>query len=125
MKLNIPCQEAIEPKCRHFRVCGGCQFQHIPYDEQLAHKGAFVSECFARKVEPILPCEPAWAYRNKMEFSFAQARSGEKFLGLMKRRGRVENLEECYLTSPWFLEVVNNVRAWWQERDLNVILPSD
>jgi 23S rRNA (uracil1939-C5)-methyltransferase len=113
----------IEPKCRHFGVCGGCQSQHVPYDEQLAHKEAFISRCFGRRPEPILPCDPVWRYRNKMEFSFAQARSGEKFLGLMKRRGRVENLEECYLTGAWFLEVVKKIRLWWQQVELNAYHP--
>ena len=123
MKFTIVSEGSVEPKCRHFRICGGCQFQHIPYDEQLAHKEAFVSQCFGRKVESILPCEPAWRYRNKMEFSFAQSKSGEKFLGLMKRRGRVENLEECFLTHPWFIEILKKVREWWQKSDLNAYHP--
>lgn len=123
MKLQIASEAPIEPRCSHFRVCGGCQYQHIPYDEQLTQKRAFISHCFSREALPIIPCDPQWRYRNKMEFSFSQAKSGEKFLGLMKRRGRVENLHECYLTTPWFLEVLTNVREWWMDTTLNAYHP--
>ena len=96
MKLRMQTENPIEPLCPHFGVCGGCTFQHIPYDEQLEKKEALVSSLFDRAVDPILPCEPPWRYRNKMEFSFSEARSGEKFLGLMRKRGRVENLQTCF-----------------------------
>lgn len=123
MKLAIHSEESIEPKCRHFRLCGGCSFQHVPYDEQLEQKKAFVSRCFDRAVEPIISSDPAWRYRNKMEFSFSQARSGEKFLGLMKKRGRVENLEECYLTQHWFIDFLKAARDWWIEREIKAYYP--
>lgn len=116
-------QRLIEPKCRHFGVCGGCKYQHIPYDQQLIQKEFFVSHCFGREVSPIRPADEPWRYRNKMEFSFAQARNGTKFLGLMKSRGKVENLDECYLTTPWFLHIVKQVREWWQERELHAYHP--
>ncbi len=123
MKLNMVCEEAVEPRCSHFRICGGCRFQHVAYDEQLAQKREFIRTCFGRSVEKVLPCEPPWRYRNKMEFSFSQARSGEKFLGLMKSRGRVENLTECHLTHPWFAEALCAVREWWQDTPLNAYYP--
>lgn len=112
--LHIFSDVAIEPKCRHFRTCGGCKFQHIPYDEQLLQKENFVRACFGLEVEPILPCEPHWHYRNKMEYTFSQSRDGKKFLGLMMRKGRVENLEECFLTDRWFIQVLSRVREWWE-----------
>lgn len=74
-------------------------------------------------VEPVIPCSPPWRYRNKMEFSFSQARSGEKFLGLMKSRGKVENLSECHLTDPWFIEALSHVREWWRASQLNAYHP--
>lgn len=74
-------------------------------------------------MEKVLPCEPSWRYRNKMEFSFSQARSGEKFLGLMKSRGKVENLTECHLTHPWFVEALCSVRAWWLDNSLTAYHP--
>jgi len=71
-------------------------------------------------VYPILPAKDPWRYRNKMEFSFSQNRAGDRFLGLIiaNSRGHVLNLEECHLTSPWFIETLKSVRSWWVETDL-------
>lgn len=122
-EMNFQNSLTIDPKCQHFRVCGGCKFQHLPYETQLAQKQNFVKECFGKEVQPIVPCLSYWHYRNKMEFSFAQAKNGEKFLGLMKQRGRVENLHECHLCNPWFIEVVKNVRSWWQKSQVKAYFP--
>jgi len=110
-------------RCKHFGVCGGCRLQHLPYEAQLVQKEAFVKKCFGMSVAPILASDPFWHYRNKMEFSFAQSKKGEKFLGLMKQRGRVENLEECHLTHTWFLEILKKVRDWWQATNVNAYYP--
>jgi 23S rRNA (uracil1939-C5)-methyltransferase len=123
MKLMIKTERTVGPKCRHFGLCGGCRLQHIPYDAQLAEKEAYVAACFNLPTKPILPAKSAWRYRNKMEFSFSQSKKGEKFLGLMRERGRVENLEECHLTSPWFTETLKKVRTWWQKTDLSAYHP--
>jgi len=115
--------DIVEPRCQHFRVCGGCKFQHIAYAEQLINKQEYIESSFESKSTPIIGCEPEWCYRNKMEYSFSQARSGEKFVGLMKKRGRVENLEECFLTSPWFIDSLKKVREWWFSSELTAYYP--
>lgn len=109
--------------CPHFGICGGCSSQDVPYSEQLIQKEAFISSLFSHPIDPIIPCTPPWHYRNKMEFSFSQAKSGEKFLGLMRKRGRVENLSTCYLTNPWFSETLIRVRAWFETSGLSAYHP--
>jgi 23S rRNA (uracil1939-C5)-methyltransferase len=96
--------------------CGGCTWQQKKYEAQLEAKQERLKSLFPIEPMPIIPCEDPWEYRNKMEFSFSQNRDGEKFLGLMiaRSRGRVINLEECHLTSPWFTEVLGAVRQWWE-----------
>lgn len=68
----------IDPFCRHFGVCGGCSWQMIPYEEQLAFKQKQVEDHLTRigKVElppvnPILGCAETRFYRNKLEFTFS------------------------------------------------------
>ena len=67
-----------EPFCPHFGVCGGCQWQHIPYEEQLRAKQQQVMDNLTRlgKIElpecrPILGSEHNREYRNKLEFTFS------------------------------------------------------
>lgn len=69
------------PFCRHFGVCGGCKWQHLHYDAQLAHKEDIVHNALfrigkqqAREVLPILPAQRTQYYRNKLEYTFSNKR---------------------------------------------------
>jgi 23S rRNA (uracil1939-C5)-methyltransferase len=60
-----------------------------------------------------------------MEFSFSQNRQGERYLGLMLEsgRGKVFNLEQCHLVTPWFAQAVSLVRSWWLTTKLHAYHP--
>ena len=83
-----------EPKCEHFGTCGGCRWQHLPYEFQLKCKQQQVSDALTRiakieipEITPILGSKNIWEYRNKMEYTFSnkcwltyeQMKSGEEF----------------------------------------------
>lgn len=93
-KLTTPSAVRVEPRCEHFTVCGGCRWQHLPYDFQLKCKRQQVVDALERiakipypEVKPTLGSENIWEYRNKMEYTFSnkkwltfdQLRSGEEF----------------------------------------------
>ncbi|MCH9608854.1 MAG: 23S rRNA (uracil-C(5))-methyltransferase RlmCD [Chlamydiales bacterium] len=96
----------------------------MEYDDQLEQKEQLVRELFG-DVKPIIGCESPWHWRNKMEFSFSQNKAGDRFLGLMMRgkRGRVVTLDECLLTSHWFVNTLKDVLAWWEETELEAYFP--
>ncbi|MCH5345483.1 MAG: 23S rRNA (uracil(1939)-C(5))-methyltransferase RlmD [Muribaculaceae bacterium] len=92
--LKTPSANRIEPFCEHFTLCGGCKWQHLPYQFQLQCKQKQVQDALERiaKVEfppitPILGSEKTTCYRNKMEYTFSnkkwltweQMKSGEEF----------------------------------------------
>ncbi len=94
VELTSPSAIRVEPRCEHFTVCGGCRWQHLPYDFQLTAKQKQVTDALTRigKIElpgisPILGSENIWEYRNKMEYTFSnrcwltfeQLNSGEEF----------------------------------------------
>ena len=71
----------VEPKCIHFGVCGGCKWQNLSYEKQLDVKQDEVFNNIKRiggledfETLPILGSEEHFFYRNKMEFSFSNAR---------------------------------------------------
>ena len=73
----------VNPFCKHFGVCGGCQWQMLPYDQQLKYKHKQVVDNLTRiaKVElpeiyPIMGAPATEGYRNKVEYTFAT----EKFI---------------------------------------------
>mgnify|MGYP001024571415 FL=1 len=109
-----PSSDRIDPKCKHFGVCGGCRWQQMSYSTQLKYKEALVRDLFAPYLlsdtifYPIEGSALEWNYRNKMEFSFSSDLNRNKYLGLIKNssKGRVLNLTECHLVNPWFMDTV-------------------
>ncbi|SDL99667.1 23S rRNA (uracil1939-C5)-methyltransferase [Catalinimonas alkaloidigena] len=109
----------VEPFCQHFGTCGGCRWQHLPYETQLQFKQQQVADQLARlgkvdlpPLQPILPSAETRFYRNKLEFTFsdekwlthAQVQSGDtiddrRALGfhVPKRFDRILDIETCYL----------------------------
>lgn len=71
----------IDPKCKHFGICGGCKWQNLPYNEQLAAKQQQIIDQLTRigkidlpKVSTILGSEKTEEYRNKLEFACSNKR---------------------------------------------------
>ncbi|MDE6345388.1 MAG: 23S rRNA (uracil(1939)-C(5))-methyltransferase RlmD [Muribaculaceae bacterium] len=92
--LIEPSTIRVEPRCEHFGTCGGCRWQHLPYQFQIEAKQRQVKDALDRiaKIEypgimPILGSKTIYGYRNKMEYTFSnrcwltfeQMRSGEEF----------------------------------------------
>lgn len=71
----------VEPFCQHFGVCGGCQWQMLPYSQQLRYKEQQVSDNLKRigkvalpELMPIIGAGQTTRYRNKMEYTFSNKR---------------------------------------------------
>ena len=74
-------EHRVDPVCSHFGSCGGCKWQNMKYSQQLFYKNQEVYNNLKRigkiempEFEPILGSEKEFFYRNKMEFSFSNAR---------------------------------------------------
>jgi len=71
-----------DPFCTHFGVCGGCQWQMLPYEKQLHYKQRQVEESLKRigkisilpPVLPIIGAGQTTQYRNKIEYTFSNKR---------------------------------------------------
>lgn len=121
-RLVAPSPVRVEPMCAHFGVCGGCKWQHLPYDEQLKCKRQTVVDALERigkvkvpSVNHILGSENVWRYRNKMEYTFSDkkwrtwedVKSGKVFDDSPNALGfhipgafdKVLHIDECHLQS--------------------------
>ncbi len=70
--------DRVTPFCQHFGVCGGCQWQMLPYEKQLFYKQKQVTDNLTRiakinlpEIAPIIGAKRTEGYRNKMEYTFA------------------------------------------------------
>ena len=81
VEILTPSPFRVEPECEHFGVCGGCKWQNMSYEKQLEFKQDEVVNNIKRiggiedfESIPILGGNEPYYYRNKMEFSFSNAR---------------------------------------------------
>ncbi|MFO7721832.1 MAG: 23S rRNA (uracil(1939)-C(5))-methyltransferase RlmD [Bacteroidales bacterium] len=103
--VTTPSPQRITPPCQHFGVCGGCRWQHLPYDRQLHYKAQQVRDNLTRightpipAIDPILGSEKIYGYRNKLEFTFSERRwmTGEELASWIadKESRKADILEE-------------------------------
>lgn len=113
----------VEAPCPHYGICGGCEFQTLPYEEQLKMKEAQVKDlltpvCPELPFEGILPSPVSMAYRNKMEYSFGDAyKGGPLSLGMHKRGSfyDIVEVEQCKIVDEDFGAVLNATLEYFKE----------
>lgn len=130
VRLVKPSGMRVEPLCEHFGVCGGCKWQHLPYEQQLKFKQQQVVDALERiakvdipPISPILGSAATTHYRNKLEFTFSnkcwltrgQLESGAEFpdrnaLGFHIPGGfdKVLDIKRCWLQD----DICNEIRIY-------------
>jgi 23S rRNA (uracil1939-C5)-methyltransferase len=95
-----------EPPCPFFGSCGGCQWQHIPYQEQTRWKEKIFSDLVVRNkviaienLKPIVPAPDEWNYRNRVQFKCHH--SAQRLTVGFYRQGShaVVDIDKCRLVS--------------------------
>jgi len=78
LKIHKYSDVRTKPFCSHFGICGGCKWQHLPYEQQLFYKQKQVEDNLIRigkiscpEVSPIKGSSKIRFYRNKLEFTFS------------------------------------------------------
>ncbi len=129
-----------EPVCKHFGDCGGCKWQNMKYEKQLFYKNNEVYNHLKRigkvelpEFEPILGSDKQFFYRNKMEFSFSDARwITEKEIAetenidrgnalgfhIPKMWDKILDLEKCHLQQDPSNEIRNEIKRFATENGL-------
>jgi 23S rRNA (uracil1939-C5)-methyltransferase len=121
----------VEAPCAHYPECGGCRFQDLAYETQVATKHQWVADSLQRiagltdaPLEPIVPAASQFHYRNKMEYSFTQRTDVEGTVGPtlgLHRAGRwdeVLEIQKCWLTSDVGNAIRNTMSEWAREEKL-------
>lgn len=136
-RMVKPSEIRVEPFCEHFGVCGGCKWQHLPYDFQLKFKRQQVVDALQRiaKVEiPEIPetigSDNTTCYRNKLEYTFSnkswltfeQMKSGEEFpdrnavgFHIPGAFDKVLNINKCWLQD----DISNEIRLFIRDYALS------
>jgi 23S rRNA (uracil1939-C5)-methyltransferase len=133
--------ERILPFCKHFGICGGCQWQMLPYEKQLEYKQDQVLQSLKRigklelpEIRPILGSERTTGYRNKLEYTFSNRRyllreeladpqiSAMQNAAGFHARGifdKVVDVDTCYLQDEPTNQIRKTVKAWAVENGVS------
>ena len=119
VEILEPSPDRIEPHCRHFTTCGGCQYQHLPYEKQLEWKTRQVRELLSHmvgieaEVNPTIPSPKQWGYRSKITPHFQRPKPGEDFpIGFLEfnRRTRLVDVYNCPIAMDEINEALQPIR---------------
>ena len=105
-EILTPSPDRIEAPCPLFGECGGCNWQNLPYSEQLVHKQRqaestleHLGRAKPERIEKIIPSPLEYRYRNKMDFTFGTNDAGETILGFHRpqRFSEIIEVSACLL----------------------------
>lgn len=105
----------VTPICPVYKECGGCQLQHMNYNEQLNLKQNRLEQALRRiggtnpKLEPIIGMENPYFYRNKVQVPFGLDNNSNVIAGFFKRgTHEIVDTKKCFIEN----EVSDNIIVW-------------
>lgn len=128
LKFHQYAKERVEPFCQHFGVCGGCQWQMLPYEKQLHYKHQQVKDNLERigkiplpELLPIVGAMEDKFYRNKLEFTFSTKEFTPERPALSEFSGEKANPGSAlgFHAKGFFDKVVQIEKCWLQPEPQN------
>jgi 23S rRNA (uracil1939-C5)-methyltransferase len=105
----------VEAPCPYFAKCGGCHYQHAPYEDQVRFKAEILVETL-RRIGKLTPPDPEvvsgepWQYRNRVQFKVVK-RGKEFHLGYLEAASnRLVDLEKCPIASPAINDLIPQIK---------------
>lgn len=120
IKVLNPSPHRVQPECKYFGECGGCQYQHISYNYQLVLKKKQITDLIQRiggfkdlVVNDIIPCPRPYGYRNRIMVRSQWSKSLQRLaIGFLRYDNRlVVDIEECKIAEPEVSNGIKDVRA--------------
>ena len=114
-----PSPHRVRPACKLFGKCGGCQYQHLAYEQQLKRKTRQVQELAdevlkgAHRVEVAIGSPHPYGYRSKLTPHFQKPRRGRELkIGFLQvgRRSRLVDVEQCPIATEKINTALPEVR---------------
>lgn len=115
VEIITPSRDRVQPLCPYFGTCGGCNYQHLPYERQLEIKRDIVVETLRRigqiegvAVPPTVPSPSPWFYRNQARFSTNHR--GD--IGFIRRASnRLLRIETCFIVEPAIRDLIPTLQG--------------
>lgn len=103
LELVSPSEQRISPPCNYFGRCGGCQWQHIPYEQQIQAKHEHLKHVLTHigkqddpPIQSLVQAPDGYNYRNRIQ---GEIRDG-KFFFRHKGSDQPINISHCAIADP-------------------------
>jgi len=123
-KIRKRSEHRIQPICPVYDQCGGCQLQHLRYDQQLKEKRDIIIQALERHtrlkiddldIRPTIGMENPWGYRNKSQFQVGE-KDGKVLAGLYGLNSHnLINIEQCAVQHPATIKATEAVKGILQD----------
>lgn len=119
IKINKKAEDRIDPPCKVYAECGGCQLQHLAYNSQLNFKRDVVKQAMAKykptgyesyQHKPAIGMDNPWGYRNKLQFQVRLDQNDDVVAGLYKAESHdLIAIDDCLVQQPATMSTLNAV----------------
>jgi len=118
LELSDPSQLRVSPVCPLFGSCGGCHWQHLPYQEQLKQKGEIFADTLRRlgrlpveEILPVLPSRQEQGYRSRIQLKLSWE-NGQPALGFFRTGSHrvVDLVSGCAIAHPLLNRIASELR---------------
>lgn len=95
---------SVKPLCRYFEECGGCQYQHLSYPDELALKRNDLVDklkaCLSIDeyvIQDVLPSPQEYYYRHRLDLRLLKTKNGTVHIGFTRPRQPVLEIDSCVI----------------------------
>ena len=113
-----------DPICPVFKKCGGCQLQHVLYENQLKIKEENVKRCFKKvagldvEIKPTVKSSNEFGYRNKLQLPVAESDNGIVIGFYAENSHRVIPIDDCCINPEWTKSIIISFKKYFNELGL-------
>lgn len=120
-------ENRIEPDCKTYKRCGGCNLRHIKYQETLKLKQNAVQSLVDKtlknkiKVKETVGMENPYYYRNKVQYPVGIDKNSKPQIGVFANRSHeIIPIEKCFIQNEKSEEIAKYIFELWNENDYTI-----
>lgn len=124
LEVVKPSPYRVEPKCKYFYKCGGCQLQHLEYPKQVELKKENIKNCFKKiagldvEVSNAVVGSKTYKYRNKLQLP-VQFDGVKNVIGFYSENShRVIDIDDCIINPDWTKNIIETFRFFLEKYSL-------
>lgn len=128
LEVKKASEDRVEPPCKYYWKCGGCQLQHMTYEAQLAMKKKQMVNLFHRKaqfnetlINDTIGMEDPWRYRNKSQLPIGKDKDNHTIMGYYRQRSHdIIDMDSCLIQDQQHQEIMNHVKQWLNDFNISI-----